>query len=165
MLTVVIRKAGGKWSSMRAASKALQGHACELPLYSPVTPVLGPAPAHTESRGGPQLGMLSRDVGVQGGRVIISICSCLSNFSTVIKICDKFYENEGEKNVWLLTENSKHECVKQGGGGKWEKRFLSLIFPHLTLHAQNVQCCVHSGGVILEASQEDCRSPLQHSLI
>lgn len=68
------------------------------------------------------------------------------------------------KNVWLLTENSKHECVKQGGK-KWEKRFLSLIFPHLTLHAQNVQCCVHSGGVILEASQEDCRSPLQHSLI
>lgn len=150
MLTVVIRKAGGKWSSMRAASKALQGHACELPLYSPVTPVLGPAPAHTESRGGPQLGMLSRDVGVQGGRVIISICSCLSNFSTVIKICDKFYENEGEKNVWLLTENSKHECVKQGGEKMGEKiSVFNIPTPHITCSKCAMLCPLgwsHSGS-------------------
>lgn len=45
-----------------------------------------------------------------------------------------------------------------------QKRFLSLKLPPLLLHNPNVQCCVHPGGVILEAPQEYCSSPLQHRL-
>lgn len=101
---MVIRKAGANGVAGEQQAKRYQGLCVNLP-QSPV------APAHTGSRGGLQLWMLSRDVGVQDAKVIISTCASLSHFNTVIKLWANFWENEGEKRVWLLTENSQHECV------------------------------------------------------
>lgn len=64
-------------------------------------------------------------------------------------------------NVFLTKwERQKNKRWKEG----MQKRFLSLKLPPLLLHTPNVQCCVHPGGVILEAPQEYCSSPLRHRL-
>lgn len=98
---------------LQESSKQSATRACVW-IYHLVPSRPGPSPGpHTSpgSRGGLQLWMLSRDVGVQDAKVIISTCSSLSYFNTVIKIWANFWENEGDKKVWLLTENSQHECV------------------------------------------------------
>lgn len=60
--------------------------------------------------------------------------------------------------LWLRYRGRKGEMRE------CRKRFLSLKLPPLLLQTPNVQCCAHPGGVILDAPQEYCSSPLRHRL-
>lgn len=51
MLTVVIRKAGANGVAGEQQAKLSKGMRVNLPLYSPVTPVQGPAPGPHREQG------------------------------------------------------------------------------------------------------------------
>lgn len=132
---------------------------CEFTTWSPVA--LGPAPAHTPAPGAGAAYSCGCWAGMWGSKTqkwsFQPVLLC--HIWIVIKILANFWEKGLAANREFPTWMCYSKKRKRN-----EKRFLSLKFPHLPLHAQNVQYCVHSGGVVLEASQEYCRSPLQHSV-